>query len=378
MYKQFWLLFIGVLVYNLVLSQNAKCTLIFDASSIKDKKNVIIEIHKYRIDSGSYVLLKTININEDKLIFKLELNEPFSGFIHLKKNDTLYSEYSPLIFSNESINIAFEKGRAIVKSVQNNFVQENGLLFLAIPAIIYDDKNFSSKLIKSSYELSIPNALMPLGLRMNEYERNVLRDVNTHKKFYYTLECLDRIKRYLSPKTLDSCIKILRPYFGNTIFAKKIESYNEQSIKLMIGNQLLKFKVFDSIGFAISPDTIYSKCAYTLIDFWASWCSPCRKEISDMKILYPTIDTTKFQIISISIDENKHDWLQALTKDKMSWKNFIVSRSGRYSDVAKAFAIQTVPKNILVNQSGKIVMLDIFDDSLKAFLKDKNIMINRE
>jgi thiol-disulfide isomerase/thioredoxin len=110
---------------------------------------------------------------------------------------------------------------------------------------------------------------------------------------------------------------------------------------------------------------------YTLIDFWASWCIPCRTKMKEIKSIFDATDKAKLQIVSISIDENKDNWTKAMHQDDITWKSYIDTK-GWNGDIAKTFALTSIPRNILVDGSGTIVAIDIWDTQLRNFLKNKD------
>lgn len=89
---------------------------------------------------------------------------------------------------------------------------------------------------------------------------------------------------------------------------------------------------------------------YVLLDFWASWCGPCRKSIPGLKALYEKYAPQGLQIVSISIDKNKADWLKAVDEEKLPWPSFLDRQS-----VADAFNVKAIPSLFLIDSSGKVV-----------------------
>lgn len=95
-----------------------------------------------------------------------------------------------------------------------------------------------------------------------------------------------------------------------------------------------------------------------LVDFWASWCTPCRKNNPNLVRLYSKYKDKGFDIFGISIDEDKASWKKAITTDKMSWTH-VIENGGWDGPVASAWKIQQIPSSYLLDQSGKIVAVDI-------------------
>lgn len=95
-----------------------------------------------------------------------------------------------------------------------------------------------------------------------------------------------------------------------------------------------------------------------LLDFWASWCGPCRKANPELVRLYAKYKQKGFQIFSVSIDDDQAAWKKAVVKDKMTWTQVNESK-GWDGPVATAWKIEQIPASYLMDKSGKIVGVDL-------------------
>jgi thiol-disulfide isomerase/thioredoxin len=106
---------------------------------------------------------------------------------------------------------------------------------------------------------------------------------------------------------------------------------------------------------------------YVLVDFWASWCGPCRKENPNVVEAYNHYKNKNFTILSVSLDRDKQKWLQAIAQDELSWTH--VSDLGFWNNaVAKLYRIQSIPQNLLLDPDGKIIGKNLRGETLDNFL----------
>lgn len=106
---------------------------------------------------------------------------------------------------------------------------------------------------------------------------------------------------------------------------------------------------------------------YVLVDFWASWCGPCRAENPFVTKAYQTYKSRNFAIVSVSLDEDRAKWLKAIEEDLLPWTQVSDLQSFE-SEVARRYSIHAIPQNFLIDPSGKIVAANLRGDALQATL----------
>lgn len=111
------------------------------------------------------------------------------------------------------------------------------------------------------------------------------------------------------------------------------------------------------------------KGKYVLIDFWASWCGPCRKENPNVVAAYKKYHDKGFEIIGISLDSNKEAWLKAVDKDGLTWTH-LSDLKGWQCATATTYGVKAVPASFLIDPNGKVVGKDLRGEELNKTLAD--------
>jgi thiol-disulfide isomerase/thioredoxin len=105
-----------------------------------------------------------------------------------------------------------------------------------------------------------------------------------------------------------------------------------------------------------------------LIDFWASWCGPCRKANPSLALLYSKYKSKGFEIFGVSIDDEKNAWKKAIKNDNISWKQ-VIARGGWDSPVALQWKLEQIPASFLLDREGKVIAVDPSKEDIENHLK---------
>ena len=106
-----------------------------------------------------------------------------------------------------------------------------------------------------------------------------------------------------------------------------------------------------------------------LVDFWASWCGPCRKENPNVVAAYNKYKGDNFTILGVSLDTKKDKWLEAIKDDELAWLH-VSDLKGWESIAARTYSVMSIPTNFLVDPNGNIIARDLRGEELDAKLAD--------
>lgn len=132
-----------------------------------------------------------------------------------------------------------------------------------------------------------------------------------------------------------------------------------------IGYPAIDFTLPDVNGKNISLSSYKGK--YVLVDFWASWCGPCRRENPAVVAAYQKYKDKGFDILAVSLDDNKEKWLAAIAKDNLTWSH-VSDLKGWQSSVGKLYGVTSIPFNLLLDKDGKILAKALRGADLEAKL----------
>jgi thiol-disulfide isomerase/thioredoxin len=166
---------------------------------------------------------------------------------------------------------------------------------------------------------------------------------------------------------LDKDFSELPDWIKNSVTGKYVSNKIEGAKAVAIGKSAPMFSQNSIEGKPISLENFKGK--YVLIDFWASWCVPCRKEHPTFLKIYENYKTKNFEIVSVSIDEDKTAWINASKMDNINWTNLLDAK-GQANEVAVKYGVQAIPANFLINPNGVIIAKNLDGAELEKTLAD--------
>jgi peroxiredoxin len=196
------------------------------------------------------------------------------------------------------------------------------------------------------------------GEGMALFEEVVTDFVKSHPDLYASVDLMDLFTQSsINPKLVEPMYNALSKRMQNSEKVLAWKPKLDQAKLAVSGNQTAPdFTLNDTEGKAVSLASY--KGGYVLVDFWASWCVPCRAENPNVVAAYEKYKGKDFQVLGVSLDEKKDAWLKAIAEDKLPWKQVCDFKASK-SEVTQSYHISSIPANVLVDPNGKIVGKDL-------------------
>ena len=172
----------------------------------------------------------------------------------------------------------------------------------------------------------------------------------------------------LSLPQLEQATNSLDTSLNSSVYTKYLKKRITTLKRVAVGQPFVDFTLNDVNGKPVSLSSVVKTHKYTLVDFWASWCMPCRAENPNVVKAYNEFKNKGFTVFGVSFDKKKADWVKAIKHDGLVWTQ-VSDLKGWNSAAGKLYGVQAIPHNVLIGPKGKIVAENLRGDALTNKLK---------
>ncbi|MBN2637567.1 MAG: AhpC/TSA family protein [Bacteroidales bacterium] len=326
------------------------------------------EIVLQKRDNGSWVKLDSATLKEGKGTLSGEVKSPELLYLTLNK----FNVYIPIWVENSTITVEAGLNSLTHPKITGSKVQDEYYAFMD------STQQFSNreKALGEAYRDARTKNDMA---KMKDIENDF--DSLQGLKMNYLLGYAERHnKSVISPYiVMSNSYALTLPQlekatnsFDSTLAQNQYVQYLKNRVATLqrsaIGQPYIDFTLNDPEGKPVSLESVVKKNKYTLVDFWASWCMPCRAENPNVVKAYNTFHKKGFTVFGVSLDKNHQSWVDAIKKDGLVWTQ--VSDLQFWNSAAgKLYGVQSIPHNVLIGPDGTIVAKNLRGDELQSTLK---------
>lgn len=192
--------------------------------------------------------------------------------------------------------------------------------------------------------------------------------VRTYPERIYSAYLMDVYKTTWGTDSVRALYNILTSANKQRSYGKKIERYLLVAAPSSVGDMAAEVKQPNTQGDTILLSSFRGK--WVLLEFWASWCGPCRAENPSLVKTYQSFRDKNFDILAVSLDKSAADWKHAIEKDGLPWTQ-VSELNGGENTASLTYGVNGIPDNVLIDPTGKIVARGLRGEDLKKWLEER-------
>ncbi|QJD97853.1 AhpC/TSA family protein [Mucilaginibacter robiniae] len=341
----------------------------FTLSGTISHPDKVKKVYLLQADSTQISVVDSTSLSEDGQ-FKFQHQAPYANLFKLRAGgvtfDLIAKNGDDVTFKTDLQDQKHEY--VITGSDESDKIKQFNAL-----SNVYIDKNaklaeeYEAKAQQNGNKDSLINYYQPIFKKnMNDYGTAVWKFVNDNKNSlagFYAALSLDQ-NQYESQ--LVQYADDIKGEFKDNLSVQKFKQQMAAVKPVSVGQKAPEFTVGGVDGKPVKLSDYKGK--YVMIDFWASWCMPCRQENPNVVKLYNQYKDKGLNILGISLDEKKANWQQAITADKLTWQHASDLKNFE-GPTERLYHIEAIPSNFIIDPQGKIIAKNVTGADLESFLK---------
>ncbi|WP_333864505.1 TlpA disulfide reductase family protein [Sphingobacterium sp.] len=361
-------IFLALSCLGTVLAQGHRFQLIIKGKQFPAKSKIFV---RYIVDRK--LTIDSINLVSNEVIYKGEIIEPTQVMLFYSQDgasffnrkgkpmERLTFYVDPLEAKTQiDIKSPFESSQVHGSKLQIAYKQYQDYLKAYEEQLIAQQSKRADLYQAKSRDESALNQIALEIEKIEAQRKNAQRNfITDNPANYFSLLALQEVAGYDDDvHATESLFVKLSPRLKETAIGRKLEADIELAKKLGIGQPALDFAQMTPEGKELKLSDFKGK--YLLLDFWASWCGPCRAENPNLVKAYQKFKGAKFEILGVSLDKpgKKDNWMKAIEQDGLTWPQ-VSDLNGWQNQAAQLYGIQAIPQNYLISPEGKIVGINL-------------------
>lgn len=332
---------------------NDKKWVVTDSVKMDDQSFVLkgvkkeADIYRLRISDNSYL---PVIVNSDNITFSVDAKQPFESVVFQgSKDNEIYAAFNKKMLG---FNKAHEQLAKMLDSLK-------------------------STPVSSIVATNCMNQIKEIEAEMKVFVRESITKNTASPIVFSMLSYADWENDFPFIEATTTTIKQQQPNYKYTASlvtnVKQYKAYLEQKAAkdkgnpAAVGKEAPEFVLPDVKGKMVRLSSFRGK--YVLLDFWASWCGPCRQESPNVVRAYNTYKGENFDILSVSLDDDKDKWLHAIEKDGLTWTH-VSDLKAWQSSVVQLYQVEGIPATFLLDPNGIVLARDLRGSALDAKLEE--------
>ena len=302
-------------------------------------------------------LVNVVMVEEGNFEFKGIQDIPAVYYLRFNDNIDIYTSF---ILENAELVAVLGSESSVKGSNLNNrlqsFIKKNETFDEEMKALekIYLEKAADNTLTED-IEIRLSNKYDSINELFIEHIQNfILSNLDNVSGAFV----LVRYQNLFEDKQLENIISKSETAFQNEIGVKQIAERLRRIASVAEGKMFADMNLRLPNGTPGKLSDYAGKGKFTIVDFWASWCAPCRKQMPELIKIYDRFKNKNFEIVGVSFDNSKNEWVEYINDMKISWPQ-MSDLKGWDSDAIMLYAIQGIPHTVLVNPRGIIIAKDL-------------------
>jgi peroxiredoxin len=358
---------IAIFVFALMVFS---CQMAKDEFSIKGSIDGVEtgKIYLLKIVEGQPQSVDTTDIVGGKFTFKGKIETPDLRLLRLNEQEYL----APFFLDNSSISVSAKKDSLRISKYKGSPTQDIFQIYMTEVEKL--NKDMMALQAKYQNAMSTGNSdeaekakIDGQAMQDNNlyYTKNFVKEhKNSVVSAYITLAML---AGQIDGTELDSIVSNFAPEFSTSEYVVKLKEMIQEQKKTSVGVAAPDFTMNDPEGKPVQLSSLRGKVV--MIDFWASWCAPCRQENPNVVKLYNQYHPKGFEIIGVSLDKDNENWVQAIKDDQLSWIHVSDLQYWKNA-VARQYGVNSIPQTYLLDKDGKIIAKGLRSEQLGAKLAE--------